>query len=83
MVVRKTFGYVLGVLFFVDVLFFSTMPLVRAELEFTLLNSSLSFAGNDVDSAGVLWAGDRLFGLWKSTDNGASFQFVYRFPGGF
>jgi len=83
MVVRKTFGYVLGVLFFVGVLFFSTMPLVRAELEFTLLNSSLSFAGNDVDSAGVLWAGDRLFGLWKSTDNGASFQFVYRFPGVF
>ena len=83
MVVRKTVWFGLGVMFFVFVLFFSTMPLASAELEFVLVRSSSSFAGNDVDFNGVLWAGDRTFGLWKSTDNGLSFQFVYRFPGVF
>lgn len=56
------------------------MPLASAELQVTPL-SNCSFTANDVDSKGVLWAGDKNFGVWKSTDNGGSFQLVYRMPG--
>src|SRR3989304_5967644 len=55
-------------------------PLASAEIQVTPL-SNCSFIGNDVDSKGVLWVGDKNFGLWKSTDNGASFQLVYKMPG--
>ncbi len=56
------------------------MPLASAELQVTPL-TNCSFTANDVDSKGVLWAGDKNFGVWKSTDNGGSFQLVYKMPG--
>lgn len=56
------------------------IPLTSAEIQVTPLGNS-SFIGNDVDSQGVLWVGDKNFGLWKSIDNGASFQLVYKMPG--
>jgi hypothetical protein len=67
----------------VAVFFFSVMPPSGAALQAAQIKTNLSFAGNDVDFNGVIWAGDKNFGLWKSTDNGASFQFVYRLPGAF
>ncbi len=56
------------------------LPMVSAEIQVTPL-TNCSFVGNDVDSKGVLWAGDKNFGLWKSTDNGASFQLVFKMSG--
>ncbi|XHH09583.1 MAG: WD40/YVTN/BNR-like repeat-containing protein [Candidatus Bathyarchaeia archaeon] len=55
-------------------------PLASAELQVTPL-SNCSFTANDVDSKGVLWAGDRNFGVWKSVDSGGSFQLIYKLPG--
>jgi hypothetical protein len=80
---RKTGCYIVFVVFLVLTLFFSTVASARADIQLISIKTDLSFTGNDVDSNGVLWAGDRNFGLWKSTDNGASFQFVYRMPGVF
>jgi hypothetical protein len=59
---------------------FSNMPLASAELQISPLGTA-SFVSNDVDSKGVLWAGDKNFNLYKSTDNGATFQPIYRLPG--
>ena len=80
---KKTFWYVLVIMFLVVALFLSTMPLIDAGIEFSELETDLNFAGNDVDSHGVLWVGDKTFGLWKSVDDGVSFEFVYRLPGRF
>jgi hypothetical protein len=60
----------------------SQVPLASAELQITNL-TNCSFTANDVDSKGVLWAGDKNFGVWKSTDNGGSFQLIYKLPGTF
>jgi hypothetical protein len=77
-------GYsILFVGFLALTLFFLTMLSARADIQLIPIKTPLSFTGNDVDFNGVLWAGDRNFGLWKSTDNGTSFQFVYRLPGVF
>ncbi|MDR1993857.1 MAG: hypothetical protein LBQ98_10295, partial [Nitrososphaerota archaeon] len=80
---RKNRTIILTVALFGLILFFSTMPMSYAGVQFTQIKTSLNFAGNDVDRNGVLWAGDKNFGLWKSIDNGTSFQFVYRLPGVF
>ncbi len=77
---RKT-GYFLLAVLFVVIIFFSVLPLTRADLQATQIKTNLSFAGNDMDLNGVLWAGDKNFSIWKSVDNGATFQFVYHIPG--
>jgi len=59
---------------------FSNMPFASAELQISPLGTT-SFVSNDVDSKGVLWAGDKNFNLYKSTDYGATFQQIYRLPG--
>lgn len=56
------------------------VPSAEGELQITAL-ANCSFTANDVDSKGVLWVGDKNFGVWKSTDNGGSFQLVYKMPG--
>ncbi len=59
---------------------FSNMPLASAELQISPLGTA-SFVSNDVDSKGILWVGDKNFNVYKSTDNGATFQLIYRLPG--
>ncbi len=59
---------------------FSNTPFASAELQLSALGTA-SFVSNDVDSKGVLWVGDKNFNLYKSTDNGVTFQPIYRLPG--
>jgi hypothetical protein len=54
--------------------------MVNAEIQIIKLPCNINFMGNDVDSNGVLWAGDKNFCIWKSLDKGATFQFVYTLP---
>jgi photosystem II stability/assembly factor-like uncharacterized protein len=79
---NKTFFWflTLSVMVLASSLLLSNVPSASAELQVSSL-SNCSFTANDVDSKGVLWVGDKNFGVWKSTDNGASFQLVYRMPG--
>jgi hypothetical protein len=80
---RETPNYVRVVAAFCMLVFLADIALAAADLQATRLSGNLSFAGNDVDFSGVLWAGDKNFGLWKSLDNGTTFQPVYRIPGNF
>jgi hypothetical protein len=78
--VKTTFYFLILITILVSSLLLYCAPSAAAEIQVTPL-ANCSFAGNDVDSKGVLWAGDRNFGVWKSVDNGGSFQLVYRMPG--
>lgn len=60
--------------------FFSNLQQAQADFQIIRLGSTLNFVGNDVDANGVLWAGDKNFTLWKSTDNGVTFRSVYILP---
>jgi photosystem II stability/assembly factor-like uncharacterized protein len=73
--------FILTVIF--TCLLYSNTPLAKAEIQISPLSIASGFAGNDVDSKGVLWAGDKNFTLWKSLDNGMTYQQVYRLPGTF
>ena len=64
-------------------LLYTNTPLAKAEIQISPLSTISGFAGNDVDSQGVLWVGDKNFTLWKSLDNGVTYQQVYRLPGTF
>jgi hypothetical protein len=77
---KKVSCFILVILILVTLFFYSKIPSAQADLQVTPLGT-FGFAGNDVDSHGVLWAGDKNFNLYKSVDNGASFQLVYRLPG--
>jgi hypothetical protein len=68
------------ILFFIATVLVFSRPLASAEIQVSTLGT-YSFVSNDVDSKGVLWAGDKNFNLYKSTDNGATFQPIYRLPG--
>jgi hypothetical protein len=59
---------------------FAYTSIASAEIQISNLDP-VSFAGNDVDSKGTLWVGDKDFNLYKSVDNGATFQKIYRLPG--
>jgi hypothetical protein len=78
---NKKIGFLIIVPVVLGALFFnSNMSLARADFQIFHLGSSLSFIGNDVDFNGILWAGDKNFALWKSFDNGTTFQYVYKLP---
>jgi hypothetical protein len=62
---------------------YANTPLAKADIQISPISGISGFAGNDSDSKGVLWAGDKSFTLWKSLDNGVTFQQVYRLPGTF
>ena len=78
---NKKIDFLIVILAILSALFFySNMSCARADFQITRLGSSLSITGNDVDSNGILWGGDKNFTLWKSLDNGATFQNVYTLP---
>ena len=79
---NKKFWACFILLIFTALIVYSNAPTARAEIQVSNLGT-FGFVGNDVDSKGVLWAGDKNFSLWKSVDNGVTFQFVYRMPGTF
>ena len=76
---KKT-GFAAVVIFLGFTILLASMSMARADCQVAKLPSTLNFMGNDMDSNGVLWAGDKSYGLWKSTDRGASFQLVYTLP---
>ena len=77
---NKKTGFAVVVVFLGFTILFASMSTAKADFQALKLPSTLNFMGNDMDSNGVLWAGDKNFGLWKSTDRGASFQLVYTLP---
>ncbi len=56
------------------------IPLAYAQIQINQLGVS-TFAGNDVDSKGILYVGDKNFNLYKSNDNGTTFSKIYTMPG--
>jgi hypothetical protein len=77
---NKKNGFAIVVIFLGLTILFASMSMARADFQVAKLPSTLNFMGNDMDSSGTLWAGDKNFGLWKSIDRGASFQLVYTLP---
>jgi hypothetical protein len=73
-------GFAVFAIFLGFTILFASISTAKADFQALKLPSTLNFMGNDMDSNGVLWAGDKNFGLWKSTDRGASFQLVYTLP---
>ena len=76
---HKKIGFAV-VVFLGFIILFASMSTAKADFQVLKLPSTLNFMGNDMDSNGVLWAGDKNFGLWKSIDRGASFQLAYSLP---
>ncbi|MGD6852792.1 MAG: WD40/YVTN/BNR-like repeat-containing protein, partial [Candidatus Bathyarchaeia archaeon] len=78
---KKNFCYAFLAVLILGSCFFFYNVTTTAEIQAAPLGTPFCFVGNDVDGNGVIWAGDKSFTLWKSTDNGATFRSVYRIPG--
>lgn len=77
---NKKFGCLIVVFTVLCALFFyCNVSFTRGDFKVSALGT-FGFVGNDVDSNGVLWAGDKNWGLYKSIDNCSTFQLVYTLP---